>query len=201
MYNLIKRDLILQKKQLLLYFPFIILFVAMEKSPALIYLVSSIMIPFNAYAYDEKAETNILLNSLPYTRKEIVTARYLGAIIFMIISILFTNLFLILFNQSFAFKDIAIGSGLFILFAALAFPLFYILKPGHISTVIMISFLVLAFIGPSIFTFVINKLSFISTLVNSLSTLTAFTVGTLIVLLTYAISWFFTVNVYQRKVF
>lgn len=78
MFHLIKRDVILQKKQLLIFIPFILFFIFMDVHPVLTFLVASVFIPFNTYAYDEKAETNILLNSLPYTRKEIIASRYLG---------------------------------------------------------------------------------------------------------------------------
>ena len=80
MFNLIRRDVILQKRQLLFFIPFILFFIFTNSHPVLTFLVASIFIPFNAYAYDEKAETNVLLNSLPYTRKEIIASRYLGAV-------------------------------------------------------------------------------------------------------------------------
>ncbi|SKC12866.1 ABC-2 family transporter protein [Lysinibacillus sp. AC-3] len=73
MLNLIRRDVILQKKHLLVFIPFILVFVIFDTSPVLVFLVASIFIPFNTYGYDEKAETDILLNSLPYTRKEIIS--------------------------------------------------------------------------------------------------------------------------------
>src|SRR5690625_7695346 len=72
MFNLMRRDLIIQKWQLLVFIPFILVFILTNSHPILTFLVSSFYIPFNAYYYDEKAETNILLNSLPYTRKEII---------------------------------------------------------------------------------------------------------------------------------
>lgn len=91
MFHLIKRDVILQKKQLLIFIPFILFFIFMDVHPVLTFLVASVFIPFNTYAYDEKAETNILLNSLPYTRKEIIASRYLGAIFYMSIAIVLTS--------------------------------------------------------------------------------------------------------------
>jgi len=201
MYNLIRRDLILQKKQLIFYVPFILLFIITGKNPALIYLLSSILIPFNAYAYDEKTQTNILLNSLPYTRKEIVTARYIGAIIFMIISMVITNLLLVIFGQSFTISQMAIGSGLFILFSAIAFPLFYIIKPGHISTVLMITLIFLIFTGPSLYFYIVEQLPFITDAVNRLSDVTLYSSAIIFVIFSYSISWLITIVIYQRKVF
>jgi ABC-2 type transport system permease protein len=201
MFNLIRRDVILQKKQLLLFIPFILFFIIMGKHPALTFLVASIFIPFNTYAYDEKAETNILLNSLPYTRKEIIASRYFGAIVYMILSIGITSLLLFVFNKTFTITDIAIGSGLFLLFAALTFPLFYILKPGYISVVVIIVFLVLAAIGPPIVLFLVEHLPAITDFIVHLSVPVVYTGATLIILAAYVISWGITTVIYQRKAF
>src|SRR5690606_12606259 len=131
-----------------------LVFVIMGASPVLVFLVASVFIPFNTYAYDEKAETNILLNSLPYTRIEIIASRYLGAIFYMLLSIGVTSLALFIFNKPFTLTDIAIGSGLFLLFAAFTFPLFQIFKPGYITTVILISFILLSWAAQPIAQFI-----------------------------------------------
>lgn len=201
MFNLIRRDVILQKWQLIFFIPFILVFIIMDSHPALIFLVTSIFIPFNTYAYDEKAETNILLNSLPYTRKEIIASRYLGAIVYMVIAIVITSLALFLFNKPFTITDIAIGNGLFLLFSALTFPLFHIFKPGYISTFVLIGFLVSAAIGPSIVIYLSERWTTITNFIMNLSTPVLYIGATLIVIVFYSISWIFTTFIYQRKAF
>lgn len=201
MLNLIRRDVIMQKIQLLFFLPAILIFIITDSHPALIFLVASIFIPFNTYAYDEKAETNILLNSLPYTRSEIIASRYLGAIVYMILGIAVTSLALFSFNKSFTMTDIAIASGLFLLFAAFTFPLFYILKPGYITTVVLISFLLLAFIGPPVMMFLAKHLTKITEFIDNLSTPTLYTGASIITIAIYVISWRFTNFIYHRKVF
>ncbi|MGG3890737.1 ABC-2 transporter permease [Metabacillus fastidiosus] len=201
MFNLIRRDVILQKRQLLLFIPFILFFIIMDSHPALTFLVASIIIPFNTYAYDEKAETNILLNSLPYTRIEIIASRYLGAIVYMVLAIGVTSLALFAFNKPFTITDIAIGSSLFLLFAAFTFPLFYIFKPGYITTVVIISFLLFAGIGPAIVTFLAEHLTAITDFIINLSVPALYTGATLVIVIVYAISWGITTVIYQRKAF
>ncbi|SDZ38090.1 ABC-2 type transport system permease protein [Evansella caseinilytica] len=201
MFNLIRRDVILQKKMLLTFIPFIGFFIFMDSHPALIFLVASIFIPFNAYAYDEKAETNILLNSLPYTRKEIIASRYLGAIVYMALSIAVTSLALFIFNKPFALSDIAIGGGLFLLFTACTFPLFYIFKPGYISSVVLISFIFLAGIGPPIVIFLAENLTAITDFIASLSIPVIYTGAAVVIMTLYAVSWGVTTIIYQRKAF
>lgn len=201
MFNLIKRDLILQKRQLLIYIPCILFFIIMDKNPALTFLFASIIIPFNTYYYDEKAETNILLNSLPYKRKEIIASRYLGAIVYMSLSIGITSIALFVFGKPFSMTEIAIGSGLFLLFAAFTFPLFYIFKSGHISTVIIISFILLAGVGPHIVSFLAKHLTAITDFIASLSIPALYTGAAAVIVILYTVSWGVTTVIYQRKAF
>ncbi|KON88847.1 multidrug ABC transporter permease [Sporosarcina globispora] len=201
MFNLIRRDIILQKRQLLIFLPFILFFIMMGAQPALIFLVASIFIPFNTYAYDEKAETNILLNSLPYTRREIIASRYLGAILYMILSIGIASLALAAFNKPFSFTDIAIGSGLFLLFAAFTFPLFHLLKSGYITTAVLISFLLLTYLSGPIVSFVNENLTVITDFIFSLSIQTLYVGAAAVIMTFYAVSWGVTTFIYQRKAF
>lgn len=201
MFNLIRRDVILQKRQLYFYIPVILFFIIMDSNPALTFLVASIFIPFNTYAYDEKVETNILLNSLPYTRTEIIVSRYLGAIVYMVLSIGVTSLALFVLNKPFTMTDIAIGSGLFLLFAALTFPLFYILKPGYITSFVLISFIILTAMAGPIASFIEEHLGGITDFLANLSIPVLYTGATLIVMVAYVISWGVTTFIYQRKAF
>ncbi|MBP1970184.1 ABC-2 type transport system permease protein [Virgibacillus natechei] len=201
MFNLIRRDVILQKWLLLTFIPVIVFFVIMDSHPVLTFLVASVFIPFNAFAYDEKAETNILLNSLPYTRKEIIASRYFGAIVYMILAIGVTSLALFVSSTPFAIQDIAIAIGLFLLFASFTFPLFYIFKPGYIFYVVLISFLLLAGIGPPIVLFLAENLTAITDFIYSLSIPVIYTGAAVIVIFFYAVSWGVTTIIYQRKAF
>ncbi|EFV79674.1 hypothetical protein HMPREF1013_00122 [Bacillus sp. 2_A_57_CT2] len=201
MFNLIRRDVILQKRQLLIFIPFILFFIIMGAQPTLIFLVASIFIPFNTYAYDEKAETNILLNSLPYTRREIIASRYLGALLYMILSTGIASLALLAFNKPFSITDIAIGSGLFLLFAAFTFPLFHLFKSGYITTVVLISFLLLTYLSGPIVSFINENLTVITDFIFSLSTQLLYMGAAAVILTFYAVSWGVTTVIYQRKAF
>ncbi|MFA1821715.1 ABC-2 transporter permease [Virgibacillus oceani] len=201
MFNLIRRDVILQKRHLFIFIPFIAFFIIMNAHPVLTLLVASIFIPFNAFDYDNKAKTNILLNSLPYTRQEIIASRYLGAIVYMALAIGVTSLAYFVLNISFTITDIAIACGLFLLFAAFTFPLFYIFKSGYIFHVVLISFILLAGIGPPIVRFLAEHLTAITDFIVSLSTPALYTGAAVIVLFLYAVSWGVTTIIYQRKAF
>ncbi|MFJ7732669.1 ABC-2 transporter permease [Lysinibacillus sp. NPDC097231] len=201
MFNLIRRDAILQKRQILIIIPLIVIFIIMDKHPSFTFLIASIIIPFNTFAYDEKVETNILLNSLPYTRMEIIASRYIGAIVYMIASIGVTSLALFIFKKPFTMTDIAIAISLFLLFVSFTFPLFYIFKQGYISMVIFISFILLAAIGPAIVSFLAEHLTAITDFITNLSIPTLYIGVTLVIMVCYFISWGITTVIYQRKAF
>lgn len=200
MINLIRRDLILQKKLLWLYIPFILFFVLMWSSPFLIFTLAALYIPFNAFAYDEKVESDKLLNSLPYTRLEIITSRYLGAILYTIVSIILVSGFLLLFNKPFAMSDILIGSSLFLLLAAFTFPLFQIFKQGNITSIILLVFIVSTVL-------LSNSSELMSTygitLSNSDGVLSWLVpiVLMMAVLIIYTVSWLTTYTIYNKKDF
>src|SRR5699024_11880079 len=113
MINLIRRDLIIQKWQLLFFIPSILVFALTYMPAILIIIVASIFIPFNTLYYDERAETNILLISLPYTRKEIIASRFLGVIVYLCVSIMIVSLLLLLFQKSITLTYIISSNVLF----------------------------------------------------------------------------------------
>ncbi|WP_017185914.1 ABC-2 transporter permease [Alkalibacillus haloalkaliphilus] len=200
MFNLIRRDAILQKKFLLtLIIPFALFFIITDSHPALIVLVISIFIPFNAFYYDEKAETNILLNSLPYTRKEIIASRYLGTVVYMLLVVGLTCLLLVAFNKPFTLADIAFGSGLFLIYAALTFPIFYIFKPGNLTIVVIVIFLVFAVSGQIIIQNIDRLLPTVSDFIINTSNTVLYMGGAAIVITTYILSWIASTIIYQRK--
>lgn len=203
MFNLIKKDFVIQKTQILLFIPFIMFFAifADHVSPAFVFLLASTYIPLNGYIYDEQVESNILLNSLPYTRKEIVAAKYIGAIAYMILSIGIASIIFYIFSYDFMIKDISIAMGLFFIFTALAFPLFYILKPGYIGTMVLVGMIFLAVVVPPIFRFLTEHLTVITDFLTSLSITILYLSGAAISIIVYIISWMVSQSIYQRKVF
>ena len=199
MLNLIRRDVILTKKLNLTFIPFILVFVFADAHPILIFLAASVFVPYNAYAYDEMAETGMLLNSLPYTRKEIIASRYIGAIFYMIVSIALACVILVFFGQSFTFTDIAIGISLFLIFASMTFPLFYILKQGYVSIVVLFGGIIMVGIGPKLWFFFGKHLTTITEFIHSLSTVAIYTLVTVVTIAFYVVSRGFTTFIYQRK--
>ncbi|GGP13037.1 ABC-2 transporter permease [Oceanobacillus neutriphilus] len=203
MANLIRRDLIIQKYQLYLFIPFILFFIfaGSHMSAFFIFVFAGFFIPINAYSYDEKVETNILLNSLPYTRTQIIASRYIGAIFYMAVSIVITTALFYVFNRPFTWADIAIGAGITLTLFSFSFPLFYLLKPGNIGTAVTIGFILFVVLsGPTVMFFE----EYLTPVVDFLMNVSSFAIylsGAGIITALYAISWIISQIIYQRKTF
>lgn len=98
-------------------------------------------------------------------------------------------------------RDIAIAAGLFFLFTAFAFPLFYILKPSYIGVVALVSLIVLAVILPPITQFLLEHLTAIMNFLTSLPIATLYLSGAAISISLYLLSWLLSQFIYQRKAF
>ncbi|MFB8732972.1 ABC-2 transporter permease [Bacillus sp. SL00103] len=172
----------MQKKQLLIFIPFILFFIFMDVHPVLTFLVASVFIPFNTYAYDEKAETNILLNSLPYTRKEMAASRYLGAIFYEYCDN--ADKCIICVWEAVFVIDIAMVKWLcFYCFGKMYVSLFYILKPGYINTTaVIIGFIVLSAMGPPVVLYLAERFSGITDFIINLSIPIVYTGSTVLIM-------------------
>lgn len=89
MLNLVWKDFYIQKLLMLLYIGIfgLYLFIDIHISMAIVFVSSMYVI--NSHFYDEKGSTNMLLNSLPYTRKQIVASKYVGSLVFTTLAVLF----------------------------------------------------------------------------------------------------------------
>lgn len=202
MFNLIRRDFILQKRYLLGFILLVLFFVLMGRhDPAFIFLLASLIIPVNTIANDEKPETNILLNSLPYTRTEIIASRFLGAIVFIILATGATSVLMYVFNRPFSITDIAISSSLTLLLLSFYLPMPYIIKPGYSSPFALISFLVLAGIVPPIVSYLGERLTSVTDFLLNLPVPVFYTSALLLGIVFYGTSWSVTSFIYRRKAF
>lgn len=94
MYSLILKDLLIQKKTLgfILGYSIFLLFVFQSPDLAeMVYVIgamaSSYILILGACAYEGKGGSEIVLNSFPLRRKDVVRARYLSVFVFMFLSL------------------------------------------------------------------------------------------------------------------
>lgn len=202
MLNLIRKDLVLQKPTLMIMIPLLIVFLFLESSSIWGGIIFSIAIIMNAYSIDEKSSINMLLNSLPYTRKEIVSSKYIGAFIsiaLVVITIFFSNL--IIHQEITVWKDILVIVSLAMVAISFIFPFSYKFKSQYMligSLALLAIYLVIIPI------FIPNVNDIMREFVQSFLTLENIQIYLLIgfsIFTLYAVSWLLSIRIYGKKTF
>lgn len=201
MLNLIRKDMILQKKTLpfMLLLLFVYLFV--NVSTSWVAIVFCIVIIMNAFQTDETSSANLLLNSLPYTRKEIVSSKYIGALIFIFLTLL--TIFIgnwMIHREIMQWEILLFITSIVMGLISFAFPFSYLFNSKYLligfGGVFVVYMVTLSFI-PNLNDRVRELVQTVLSLDNSL-----FYLGIILsVGLLYVLSWILSIRIYSRKVF
>ncbi len=204
MINLILKDVLIQKKIILFYIATIIIYL-LAGVPSLIPLgfLYSVIFILNAFAYDEKDNANMLLNSLPYTRKEIVSSKYIGSLIFTTIFVfmIYAGDFLINGNGGlFIWKEMLFIIGLVMVAISFMFPISYKFKTHYL----LIALGVLL----GIYMFTISLLVPINDILReiarkflTLQETQMYSIAIITTVILYIGSWLLSIRIYEKKVF
>ncbi|MGF7071764.1 ABC-2 transporter permease [Priestia megaterium] len=212
MYNLIRKDFILQK-YLMLFYLFIAIFYTMtDMSMGLVITVLSVFFTINSHYYDEKGKNNVLINSLPFSRKQIIASKYIGVLIFLFITTLIIWLIRFICQDIVSHSmtrgsitELLISYAIAILFVSFYFPFFYrfpnrILLSGFSILVIM-----MVALGKTIVSRFGNVMSDfingIQTFASQFSTTGLYISAFVITILIFSSSWFLTLKIYENKDF
>lgn len=204
MFNLIFKDILIQKKIFLFYIATLIIYLIIDVSSILIVVVYSLTFINMALSYDEKDNANILFNSLPYTRKEIVSSRYVGVLIFtsLFIMITYGGRFLLYGKEaSFSWKAILLIMGLVMVAISFMLPVFYKFKRQYL----------VFFAGALVGIYLLMKNFLVPNLNNTLRELTRkfltlqetqmYLVAIFTIAILYIGSWILSIRIYERKAF
>ncbi|MGE7946003.1 ABC-2 transporter permease [Lysinibacillus sp. NPDC093688] len=203
MFNLVLKDILIQKKLIPFYLATIILYLLIDASLVKIGIIYSLVSIMNAFSYDEKDNANILLNSLPYTRKEVVNSKYIGALIFTSIFIIFTYVSNFLLNREeamFLWQDILLIIGLVMVGVSFMFPFSYKFKSQYLLMALI------ALFGIYMLTIKIfpNFNNILGDLISKFITLQEtqmYLVAILTIVILYIGSWLLSIRIYERKAF
>ena len=205
MVNLIWKDLVVQKRLLPLYVGIMGFYFFIDlSSPAWVAFIMSTTLIMNAFYYDEKDNINILLNSLPYTRKQIVSSKYIGAVIFTAVFIVLTMVgtFIVKgMKLAVSWKEVLQTFGLVMAWLTIMFPFFYKFKQQYL----LLGALVFLIIGISAFNILVHLFNarfgkFMEWLAG-LTDLQLYSALALVIVLLYGASWQLSIRIYERKVF
>ncbi|WP_018932987.1 ABC-2 transporter permease [Gracilibacillus lacisalsi] len=202
MFNLIWKDLVLQKKGVMILLPALFGYIVFNPSYIWIGIVFSIVIIQDVFAKDEHSSINKLLNSLPYTRQEIVTSKYIGAIIFTLLVALTMIIGGMLIHKEIpTWKEIMLMVSLSMLAVSFIFPFSYKFKSQYILKAFLVLFVVYMIV---ITIFIHNLNDILREFVQTILTLedpSVFLVMILSIMVLYIFSWLLSIRIYRNKVF
>ena len=204
--------MIIQKITLMLLMPVLLVYLMMDTSSIWLGFLFSIVIIMTAFTADEKPSINNFLNSLPYTRKEIVSSKYIGALIFtfIIVFALFIGNFIV-HREIFDWKELLIIVGLVLLFVSFYFPFSYKFKSQYFLNGTLIigaaALVVSQFILPKIIPTLDDtmnlgeKLESLIQKLFSLQDMQLYGLITIVIIVLYVGSWLLSIRIYSKKVF
>lgn len=205
MFNLIWKDILIQKRQIPIYLAIIAACFWIDEAPwwwmAFITSMSFIM---NAFYYDEKDNINILLNSLPYTRKQIVSSKFIGAIVFtsLITGLLILGSFIINGEEAgISWKNLLQTFGLVMACLSIIFPFFYKFKQQYLILGATFIFVIGIFAMRAVMQVFEEQFGEVLSWLASLPELQLYSFSALIILLLYGGSWLLSIRFYEKKVF
>ncbi|MEH7526658.1 ABC-2 transporter permease, partial [Bacillus sp. JJ1503] len=141
MFNLIRKDIILQKNTLLILLPILFIYLFLSTSTIWVGIIFCIAIIMQSFSMDEKSSSHLLLNSLPYTRKEIVSSKYIGACVFTFLTLvtIFIGHFVI-HREIIQWEQLLLITGIVTVFISFAFPFSYLFKSQYLMIASIVVF-------------------------------------------------------------
>ncbi|MDA7028333.1 ABC-2 transporter permease [Bacillus sp. CLL-7-23] len=202
MFNLIHKDIVLQKKTLAVLFLGLCAYLILDASPIWVGIAFSIAISMNTFSIDEKSSIHILLNSLPYTRKEIVSSKYIVVVLFtlMMAAAIFIGNFMI-HGEFILWKDILFMIAIVIVAASFMLPFCYKFKSNYLLIASIIAFVLYMLIINFVVQNLNDKMREFIHMLLTLQNTPLYLIVAISVITLYGCSWILSIRIYRNKVF
>ncbi|WP_273834259.1 ABC-2 transporter permease [Guptibacillus sedimenti] len=200
MFNLIHKDIILLKKTMLVLLAILCVYLILDFSIIWVGILCSILISMQSFTLDEKSTIQLLLNSLPYTRKEIVSSKYIVAVLFTLLIATVTYIGnIIIHGEMTSWKELLFMVAVVMSILSFIFPFCYKFKSNYL----MIAAIGLFAMYLLTVTFFIHDLhdrmrAFVKLLLTSNNTVEYLAIGVSVLLL-YICSGFVSLRIYRKK--
>ncbi|MBU3155589.1 ABC-2 transporter permease [Clostridium estertheticum] len=222
MVNLIIKDILIQKKTIiyaLLYAAFVfVCFSTIFPNGFGLYVMSPMVITYLyitlAVQYDDKNNSEVILNSLPLKRSDIVISKYMSIFVFGIIGIICSTLVGAIGNAtgrlkfigSISLLDIVLVIMSICIFSSIYYPVYFKFGVAKIKIFTMVIFMIFFFVPMNAMSYVIkNPNNFFvqkfNYFINNTSTLTQNFIALTIGLIIFMISLMISIHIYNNKEF
>ena len=206
MYNLIVKDLILMKKMLLMSFGFAIFISLLGNPPTFSMCLIGLFLVTGTGHFEDRNQSHIMLNSLPLSRKQIISSKYVGVLVSAlyatILSISAQFLFTLFIPQTFTdFRQILAGIMIILMMGAFYYPILYKFGVKYVRMIIFSIFVFVIFLGRIVLYIFRDQVETIKQFFMQ------FTVDQLVLtflfatVVTFMISWILSIKIYEAKEF
>jgi len=222
MLNLIIKDILIQKKTIiyaLLYTIFMeVSFSSILPSGFGLYVMSPMVITYLfislAVQYDDKNKSEIILNSLPVKKSDIVIAKYVSTFVFGIVGIISSIIVgfignttgLLIFIGSISTLDIVLVVMSICIFSSIFYPVYFKFGVSRMKIFTVLIFMVLFFVPTSAIDYINQNTNnslvqkYIS-FINATSGVTLNSLVLIIALILFLISLMVSIRIYNNKEF
>ena len=202
MLKLVRKDIQLQRNTMLIMLPFLFFYLYTGTSIIFMSILFCIALTMNAFATDEKSPINLLLNSLPYTRKEIVSSKYISACFFTALVLLTSMLGNWVFHREIIPWELVLFIVAFVgLFFSFAFPFSYLLSSQYLMLGGIVIFVIYLIITNKFIHDLNDRIRSLTQSILSADQTSLYALVLLSIVVFYVISWILSVRIYSRKVF
>lgn len=199
---LIKKDLVIHKLSWFLYFAMLIFFISFNKDLLFVIALMSAIVMMNTFYFDELANGHKLWNSLPFTRKEIVSARY--STLFVVTLIM---AFIVLAVEgaihgglaSSAWEEVIGSFVIMMISASVFFPIIYKFSQRNIIFTFVIAYILFVIAGVYALFYSYLHLTNTTSIIQTIGVGLFWSILALGSLVGYFISWSISLKIYKSK--
>lgn len=202
MLQLIKKDLYIHKLSWLIYFAMLVFFMYFNKDIFFVIALMSAIVTMYSFYYDEQANGHKLWNSLPFTRSEIVSARYFSLLVVTLIMTVVTVAVEWVLHGGWdtALWPELIGSFVLLLISgSIFFPLFYTFAQRNAVFILVILSILFVIAGVHVLYYSYIWLIENTMIVQSMGEGLFWSTATAVSLVSYGISWGLSIKIYKAK--
>lgn len=208
MYNLIVKDIKLQKTMIMAYIFMLFLYQILGNPISLGAFITGVLLLVTAAGFDERNKAFIMLNSLPLSRKTIVNSRYLSIILFAVaatvLSIMAKGVVLAISGKLAAFtsfEEILFTIMGIVVFSLVYLPLYYKFGQRYMTTILMIVFVLVILLGRITLYLLDDKVNMVLNFLKETPAMQLSGFAVAVTALLFFLSWGLSVRIYSKKDF
>lgn len=202
LFQLVKKDFIIHKNVLVVMFAALMAYMVVDVPIIFLGLIFSWTMTMQIFSSDEKRQAKMLLSSLPFTRKEIVSSKYISAILYVLLVVVTMSAgSLVIHQELLNLLHLAFVVIVSLFLVALMYPFSYKFASKYLLIAFFVGFafyfLTVKLFVPNLNDQILNAFAKIAAGGEPIYLLYAM----IILVIVYSTSWLLSIKIYEKKVF